>query len=531
MEHFGAEHVEVVPGGEAVYVEALYVGNIQTGKNVCIIHEFVNRFQPHGVVLPGNVFHHGCFVGRGELPVDIVVSVSGEQVAQVDAQAADGLVYEGQVEVGGVVAHVMAHIIAVRLEGGGGDAVLVGHGQGPGKFGNEAEVFHRPAAEAGSSLIAQEVVLVAFGDPRYRELIHEEGKEQVQVFDVAGADVEEHLRVLPRIIVGGVEGMVNGLVKEEGHQVGGLHADVGIDDRITEGEVQVFEGDEGEHVGGDVFVVHHLPVGVSVVVRAVAVDHVRHQPAVYIVEFKPPGRGELQPDLPEGRVVPRQNIGPVVVVSPHGMVFQQPEGAPVPRYHQPAACFAIVDAALHTAFSRGPVPLVQVTGPCQGLVFVVIGQTGVGAEILADIPESFRTPVTVKGLPIGVDEVFKPVERPERKANEAVAVGYGNRVEGGGQVLLLVEDVERFHAGGVVNRFQAVVLHVKLNLRSLPPAQLLLLRQGLLKLFGNEGPRIWLYNGVDGDELLIGKLIQQIINVCPANGFVNDLSAGRNANQ
>ncbi len=51
----------------------------------------------------------------------------------------------------------------------------------------------------------------------------------------------------------------------------------------------------------------------------------------------------------------------------------------------------------------------------------------------------------------------------------------------------------------------------------------------LLQLFGYKGPGIRFHNGVDGDDLFIGELIKEIIDIGALDGFIYDLACGTQA--
>ena len=54
----------------------------------------------------------------------------------------------------------------------------------------------------------------------------------MQVFNVPGTDVDEHLRILTGIpcLIGCIQGVVNGFLEQERHQVSNLHIHVTIND-------------------------------------------------------------------------------------------------------------------------------------------------------------------------------------------------------------------------------------------------------------------------------------------------------------
>ena len=104
------------------------------------------------------------------------------------------------------------------------------------------------------------------GDPFDGELIDEQCQEKMQVFDVSGADVEEHLGILPGLPggVGGIQGVVDRFIEKKGHQVGHMHVHIAVNDGIPDRYGQVSHGPESVHIRCDVFGVKDPAVHIAV---------------------------------------------------------------------------------------------------------------------------------------------------------------------------------------------------------------------------------------------------------------------------
>ena len=243
-----------------------------------------------------------------------------------------------------------------------------------------------------------------------------------------------------------------------------------------------------------------------------------------IIEFEPPYGRQLQLDLCDRGGAAGEDIGPVVIVSPFGMVLNNSECAPFPGGHHPPAGFAVFPAAGRTAFLRGAGTLVEILRLRQDHAFIIVAQAGIAPDIFRDISKGLQAAPAVIGAAIRIIVIIDPPDGPDRSGKQRITVMESHRVQGGGEMIALRENVERFHAGGVVLQFQPVILQVKFKLLLLPLAELIRILRGLSQLFRDEYPAVWLYGGIDLDDLRVGQLIKKVVNRHPRYMLINDLS-------
>ena len=144
----------------------------------------------------------------------------------------------------------MAEVITLVLKSGDGYVVLEGQGVGECTLCSQPRVGQEAEVAGAEASLPREKVIVGTGEPCSGQLIDEQGAVQVQMPDIVGAYIKEHLRVA--VVDAGVDGMVNRLVEEDRHKVVRGDAGIGPYDTVAGGYVQPLNRGECEDVCGDV---------------------------------------------------------------------------------------------------------------------------------------------------------------------------------------------------------------------------------------------------------------------------------------
>ena len=114
--HLWCKHGQVFFCSDAIHVVTLNIAEENTQEDISIVDELIFPFQANDAFLPGDVFEYRGFIRGIVFAIDIVVSVLGVVIAQVDSKSTDGFIGHGHVEVHGVVTHIMPQVITVRFE-------------------------------------------------------------------------------------------------------------------------------------------------------------------------------------------------------------------------------------------------------------------------------------------------------------------------------------------------------------------------------------------------------------------------------
>ena len=89
----------------------------------------------------------------------------------------------------------MTKVEVIGLKGEGRDIVLENKRVSVCKLCCQGKVCKREITKAKACLIAEEIIFIRFPYPGYRQLINKYGSVKVQVFNLPGAHVQEHMRI------------------------------------------------------------------------------------------------------------------------------------------------------------------------------------------------------------------------------------------------------------------------------------------------------------------------------------------------
>ena len=221
----------------------------------------------------------------------------------------------GQLEEDGlcVIAHVMSHVVGVGREVEHLDGVRVRSNIRAHELTLETQSVDRPSAPLESENVGQGIVLLVgrFESGEF-ELVDIECTVQAQVIGRPDSDRGKDLGVLVLRTETFGEQVVERLVERYRNEVCRLHVTLGIDDGVTDGEMDVLDGLEREHVSRHELV-HgtvmgaRLTFGIILVVIIRGIRHVAHEPSMEIIELEPRARSELQGNHRYGRIMCRED--------------------------------------------------------------------------------------------------------------------------------------------------------------------------------------------------------------------------------